>query len=50
MLGALRRALEIYGGDKKAWETVVTNAMNRDSSWNQSAKEYTQLYKELLAK
>ncbi|MBQ5816255.1 MAG: glycogen synthase GlgA [Oscillospiraceae bacterium] len=50
MLAALRRALEIYGGDKKAWETVVTNAMNRDSSWNQSAKEYTQLYKELLAK
>ncbi len=49
MLGALRRALEIYGGDKNAWETIVKNAMNRDSSWNQSAKEYTKLYKELLA-
>ncbi len=49
MLGALRRALEIYGGDSEAWNRVVTNAMNRDSSWNQSAKEYTQLYKELLS-
>lgn len=49
MLGALRRALEVYGGDKNAWGTVVKNAMNRDSSWNQSAKEYTKLYKELLS-
>ncbi len=49
MLGALRRALEIYGGDSEAWKKVVLNAMNRDSSWNQSAKEYTKLYKELLS-
>ncbi len=48
MLYALRRALEVYGGDKEAWSKVVTNAMNRDSSWNQSAKEYIRLYKELL--
>ncbi|MBQ8338295.1 MAG: glycogen synthase [Oscillospiraceae bacterium] len=49
MLGALRRALEVYGGDKNAWETVVENAMNRDSSWNQSAKEYTKLYENLIS-
>ena len=48
MLDALRRALEVYGGDKKAWETVVKNAMTKDSSWTESAKEYIKLYNDLV--
>ena len=49
MLDALRRALHVFGGDKKAWEGIVKNAMRRNSSWDEPAKEYTQLYNNLVA-
>ena len=48
MLGALRRALEIYGGDKELWHKVVTNDMNADVSWEKPAEEYLSLYKSLI--
>lgn len=47
MLSALRRALEIYGGDKNKWAKLVENAMSRDSSWPSAAKEYIKLYQNL---
>ncbi len=47
MLSALRRALEIYGGDKEKWAKLVENAMSRDSSWSSAAKEYIKLYQNL---
>lgn len=48
MLGSLRRALEIFGGDKESWKICVKNAMEYDSSWNVPAKEYMDLYNKLI--
>lgn len=50
MLDALRRALSVYGGDKEGWQKIVKNAMLRSSSWDESAKEYTKLYNDLVTK
>ncbi len=49
MLDAIRRALEIFGGDKKAWQKLRNNAMERDSSWAVPAEEYTALYNNLIS-
>ncbi|MBQ6820111.1 MAG: glycogen synthase GlgA [Clostridium sp.] len=40
-------ALEIYK-DKKRWRKIVRNAMKSDNSWEKSAQEYMNLYKELI--
>ena len=48
MLGALRRALEIYGGDKELWQKVVYNDMTNDVSWDKPAAQYLDLYGRLL--
>jgi len=45
--GALEYALSLYG-DKPLWKRVRRNAMQRDFSWSQSAKEYARLYEGLL--
>jgi len=50
MLDAIRRALSVYGGNKVAWEKLVDNALSRSSSWEKSAKEYTDLYNALVNK
>ncbi len=50
MLGALRRALEIYGGDKQTWAKIVQNAMERDSSWEKQTAEYMNLYNNITGK
>ncbi|MCM1299915.1 MAG: glycosyltransferase, partial [[Eubacterium] siraeum] len=47
MLGAVKRATEVYYNDKKAWGSLVTRALKADFSWKQSAKLYIGLYKEL---
>lgn len=47
MLDALRRALAIFGGDKKAWDKLMQNAMTRDLSWKNAAEEYMQLYNKI---
>lgn len=47
MLGAVRRALCEYG--KKAnWSKLIANDMNKDFSWTKSAKEYVDIYKEII--
>jgi starch synthase len=43
MLHTIERALTLFE-DKKHWNKIVKNAMKRDSSWLQSAKEYAKLY------
>jgi len=43
MLFTIERALTIYN-QKQHRKAVLKNAMKRDSSWLQSAKEYTKLY------
>lgn len=45
MLDCIRYALGAYK-DKKAWKSIVKNAMDSDFSWDISAKKYVQAYEE----
>ena len=47
MLGAVKRALQLYG-DKKAWQKAVVGGMNCDFSWKKSAGEYVAMYRRIL--
>lgn len=47
MLDAVNRALNEYG-NKIGWKKLQKNAMTADYSWTQSAKEYINLYQELI--
>lgn len=47
MLDAIWRSLGAYF-DQTLWEAVRANAMKSDFSWTASAKEYDEIYKELL--
>ena len=47
MLHAMRRAVEGYA-DRNGWNILVKRAMECDLSWKRSAKEYIEMYKELL--
>ncbi len=40
---ALRRALSLYG-DRASWQRMQQRAMQRDFSWDRSAREYLRLY------
>lgn len=42
------RAYDLYTNDKKTWDSVVVQAMQKDYSWKQSAKEYRKLYSSLV--
>ncbi|MBE6717963.1 MAG: glycogen synthase [Ruminococcaceae bacterium] len=48
LLDALRRCLEVYGGNKSAWNKIVTNAMEYDSSWDKPAGEYMEIYTKIM--
>ncbi len=43
----LERALNVYYKKPKLWRELITNGLEKDFSWNKSAKEYLQLYKKL---
>lgn len=43
------RAVEMFG-EKETWRKIQGNGMTKDFSWNQSAKEYQDLYKKALLK
>lgn len=47
MLDAIQRALLLYG-DKKAWTTIIKNAMESNFSWENRVLEYIDLYKEII--
>ncbi len=47
MLHTVRRALEFYH-DAAVWPVIVKNARQKDFSWQRSAREYIQVYRELL--
>jgi starch synthase len=49
MLYTLRRALAIYQ-DQPCWRRIVDNAMSGDYSWQASAREYANLYRNMLLK
>ena len=47
MLYTIRRAVRFFH-DKKAWNKILNNINQKDYSWYQSAKQYAQLYQQLL--
>ncbi|MPQ43313.1 glycogen synthase GlgA [Clostridium tarantellae] len=47
LMHVINYALETYK-NKDVWTSIVTQAMNSNNSWGKSAKEYKELYEELL--
>ena len=45
---AVRRTKEVYDTQKEKWASIVSQAMGKDVSWNQSAKQYVSLYQSIL--
>jgi starch synthase len=48
LLAAIARAIRVYS-DAPAWQTLMRNGMTRDWSWERSAREYLELYEELVS-
>lgn len=48
LIHTLYYAVDVFYNRKEDWEILRTNAMNSDVSWQQSAKTYDLLYKEVL--
>jgi len=46
LMWAIREALGVYG--TPGWDTVVRNALSRDSSWHKAAGEYIEMYRKIL--
>ncbi|MCK5829745.1 MAG: glycogen synthase GlgA [Methylococcales bacterium] len=46
LLEAIKRAMLLYH-DKKTWKKIQVAAMNKDFSWENSAKQYLALYEEI---
>ena len=49
MLDAIRRAIDLYN-NKPLWRALRKNAMSGEYSWSVPAKEYIEIYKEIIAK
>jgi starch synthase len=47
--GALRRVFKLFA-DEKAWASIQKAAMKSDVSWSSSARQYANLYQNLLAR
>ncbi len=47
LLNIIKYALNIYS-NKDRWNKIIKNAMETDSSWEKSAKEYLRIYQEVL--
>jgi starch synthase len=47
LLNMIQQAVKIWD-DKKQWSSIISNAMEADFSWNQSAKQYIGLYETAL--
>lgn len=47
LLKAVQRALKVFQQPEE-WKKIMRNGMSRDFSWEHSAKQYVNLYKELL--
>ncbi len=46
LLEAIKRGMLLYN-DKKIWKKIQTTAMNKDFSWQNSAKQYLELYESI---
>jgi starch synthase len=49
LLDAIKKALRVYQ-DKEAWTKLMKNGMQKDFSWEASAKKYEDLYQKALQK
>jgi starch synthase len=49
LLTAIKKALKVYQ-DKKKWKRLMLAGMQKDFSWEASAKKYVQLYEKALQK
>ncbi len=49
LLDAVKRAREVYLWNRKAWDVLVCRDMEKDVSWDLSARKYMALYDELKA-
>ncbi len=49
LLGAVQAAVSVFA-DKAAWRQLQHNAMTQDFSWDASARQYIQLYRETIGK
>ncbi len=47
-LGAIDRAVELYHGDRSAWDRLVKADMALDFSWKQPAQAYMKLFESVL--
>ena len=47
---AINRAKTLYFENRKYWDEMVVRDMNKDVSWQQSAKQYKDMYVELTPK
>ncbi len=48
LAGALERALALYRGRPEAWMDLQRRGMAQDFGWSRAAREYLELYEELL--
>lgn len=44
----LNRAIKIYSNRKRLWNKIVLNGMKEDFSWDNSAKKYLDLYRDVI--
>ena len=47
MLNTIRYAKDVYFNRKREWNKIVDRGMAADFSWDNSARKYEQLYKDL---
>ncbi len=47
---SLRRAVDCYQDDPDTWAQLVTTGMSQDWSWAVSAKKYSRLYEQIVAR
>jgi starch synthase len=45
----LRRACQYYNAEKPNWQQIVRTGMSQDWSWNNSAKQYSEFYGQIIA-
>ena len=48
LLDAVRHSRDVYFDDRDRWNEMVVRDMEKDVSWENSAKQYLALYEELM--
>jgi len=47
MLSTINYAKKVFFSKKREWNKIIDRGMAKDFSWNNSAKKYEELYKNL---